>query len=244
MFFLTLSLLIHSQAFAAENEVSLTSDRMNYDVEAGRFVAEGNVVIKGHGLTLTAERGEGFIDKQTFNIAGNIIVSGVWRGDEVNLSAKSAAASMGAPATYTLESEISGNIGNIYIDCSYLQMVGDDVVVRNVRKLQDTKSGMTFIADNAKAKILNQQFEQVEASGNLTFIGIPGKTGEVVVVRGKMAVYSVQRGTVVVSGGVTAVQNKRTIRAESIIYFPKTNRLEAVGKPRITINIEDEKLKK
>jgi lipopolysaccharide export system protein LptA len=60
--------------------------------------------------------------------------------------------------------------------------------------------------------------------------------------KGKKAIYSIERGTIVVTGGVSAKQNKRTLSAESIVYIPSLNRIEAQGgRPRITVDIDDEK---
>lgn len=225
-----------------ENNITLTSDTMKYDIEAGKFVADGNVTIKGRGLVLTAAHGEGLVEKQLFSLSGNILINGVWQGDNVNLKAASATASMSNPTVYTLESGIVGNVGKVFVDCRYLQMVGEDLVARVVRRLEDTKSGLTFTGDNARAKISNGALVQVEASGNIVVKGVPGKMGDIAELRGSKALYSLARGTVVMTGGVTAVQKRRTLRADTLIYFPKTNRIEAIGNPRVTINVEDENL--
>ena len=43
------------------------------------------------------------------------------------------------------------------------------------------------------------------------------------------ALYSLARGSVVVSGHVVAVQGGRTLRSDSVVYFPDQNRVEALG---------------
>lgn len=238
-----LLLMLFSIAAANEN-ISLTADNMQYDIAGGRFVADGNVVIKGRGLTMTAKYGEGSVENKTFKISGDISVNGIWEGDKVKLSADVASASMVNPIVYNLENGIKGEVGKILLDCANLKMSGDELTANGIRRLRDGKTGMTFVANSAKAKISNGEIVQIEANGNITFTGIPQGNNELVVIKGNKAIYSVARGTVTVSGKVSAVQKRRTLNAESVIYFPKTNRVEAVGKPRITINLEDEKIKK
>jgi lipopolysaccharide export system protein LptA len=48
-------------------------------------------------------------------------------------------------------------------------------------------------------------------------------------IHGDAAVYSVERGSVVLSGNVRAVQKSRVLTAQSLVYFPSDNRIEAIG---------------
>jgi lipopolysaccharide assembly outer membrane protein LptD (OstA) len=240
--FVFLICLLCSPARAAIDEISLTADTMQYDIEAGRFYAEGNVTIKGGGITIIATHAIGRINSKTFNLSGNITIDGTWNGDDVKLSAISATAEIGGQSVYTLESGISGTVGKLAVDCDYLQIAGDNIIAKNVRKLQDQKAGITFSADDIKGKTDKGELTQAEAEGSIVIKGAPGKAGGVVELKGKKAVYSVARGTIVVSGGVSAVQNKRTLRADSVTYIPATNRIEAIGKPVITIDIDEENL--
>lgn len=232
---------------AAVDEVSFSSDTMQYDFEAGRFFAEGNVTIKGRGITIIATQANGDIKSKTFNLTGNIAISGIWNGDNVNLSAMSATAELNAQPRYILESGIAGSLGKMNVDCEYLQMVGEDLLAKNVRKLQDQKAGVTFSALNVKGTVSNGELVQAEADGNIIIKGTQDKKGGTVEMKGKKAIYSLDRGTVVISGGVVATQGTRTFRADSLVYIPATNRIEAQGtqiRPHITIEITDENLPK
>jgi len=229
-------------AQAATDEISLTSDTMQYDIEAGLFYAEGDVTIKARDIVIMATLASGHMNSRTFNLSGNITINGTWNGDNVNLAAVSATVEIGDRPVYTLESGISGTFGKIAIDCDYLQMVGNDITAKNVRKFQDQNAGITFSAENIKGKIENGELLQAEAEGRIVIKGTPGKSGDIVELKGKKAIYSIDRGTIVVSGGVSATQNKRTLYADSLVYFPVTNRIEAIGKPRITVNVDDENL--
>jgi len=233
---------------AAVDEVSFSSDTMQYDYKAGRFYAEGNVTIKGREMTIIATIASGDTSSKVFNLLGNITISGIWNGDNVSLAAMSATAELGAQPRYTLESGISGNIGKINVDCEYLQMVGDDFLTKNVRKFQDLNAGISFSASNVKGIINNGELTQAEAEGNIIIRGTQDKKGGIVELRGRKAIYSIARGTVVISGGVSATQGKRTFKADSLVYIPATNRIEAQGsqmnRPQITIDINDESLPK
>ena len=229
-------------AHAAMDQISLTSDTMQYDIEAGHFYAEGNVTIKGRDMTIIATHADGRVDNRIFNLSGNITITGTWNEDNVRLSAVSATAEFNEQPVYTLESGISGTFGNISIDCDYLQMVGDDIMARNVRRLHDQKAGIVFSAASMKGKMNKGELAQAEGEGNVVIKGTPGRGGSMVELRGRRALYSIARGTIVVSGGVSAIQNRRTLNADSLVYFPATNRIEAIGNSRITVNISDENL--
>ena len=240
--FIFLLFILCLPAQAATDEVSLTSDTMQYNIGAGLFYAEGNVTIKTRGIVIIATLASGHMNNKSFNLSGNITINGTWNGDDVNFAAVSATVEIGDQIVYTLESGISGRFGKVAIDCEYLQMVGNDITAKNVRRFQDQKAGFTFTAANMKGKIDNGELIQAEAEGNIVIQGTPGKGGDVVELKGKKAIYSINRGTIVVSGGVSAKQNKRTLIADSVVYFPVTNRIEAIGKPRITVNVEDENM--
>jgi lipopolysaccharide export system protein LptA len=241
-----LLVLLCSYAEAATDKVSFSSDTMQYDFQAGRFYAEGNVTIKGRDITIVATMANGDINSKAFNLSGNITIDGTWNGDNIRLSAMSATAEISEKPTYTLESGIYGSLGKLAIDCDYLKIVGDDLLAKKVHKLQDQKTGVTFSAENVKGKIDNGELTQAEAEGNIIIKGSPNKSGGVVELKGRKAIYSVERGTIVVTGGVIAKQNKRTLTADSIVFIPAINRIEAVGtqggRPRITVDIDDEKL--
>jgi len=231
-------------AQAARDEVSFTSNKMQYDISAGRFNAEGDVTIKGRGMEIIATEAYWQVNSRVFNLSGNVTINGIWNGDNVKLSASSATAELSANPIYTLESGISGSMGKISIDCEYLQMIGEKIAAKSVHRLHDQKAGFTFSAANINGRINNGELVQAEADGNIVIKGSPGKSSGVVELRGRKALYSIERGTIIVSGGVTAIQNKRTLTAETIVFFPATNRIEARGNPRtqITINIDDERL--
>ena len=232
-------------AQAATNEASFTSDTINYDIKTGSFLAEGNVTIKGRGLTIIATHASGDTKSKAFNLSGNVTLNGLWNSDDIKLSAMSATAEMSERPQYTLESGISGSLGKIAVDCDYIQMISNDIFAKGVRKFQDQKAGVTFSASTVKGKIDKGELAQADAEGNIIIRGTPDKKGGIVELRGKKAIYSRDRGTLVVSGGVTATQGKRTFRADSLVYIPATNRIEALGsetnRPHITIELDDEK---
>jgi lipopolysaccharide export system protein LptA len=60
-------------------------------------------------------------------------------------------------------------------------------------------------------------------------------------IQGDRAVYSLARGSLVVTGNVSAVQDGRSLRSESLIYFPKQNRVEATGSPQLIFKLNESK---
>ena len=48
-------------------------------------------------------------------------------------------------------------------------------------------------------------------------------------IRSDKALYSEDRGSVVLNGNVRAVQKGRVLTSDSLVYFPNQNRIEAIG---------------
>ena len=58
-----------------------------------------------------------------------------------------------------------------------------------------------------------------------------------------MLIYSFKAGSVTATGNARAVQNERRINAKTLVYYPNTGKLEAKGKPTITVDITSGKSK-
>lgn len=228
------------------DEAKLSADRMRFDSQTGDFLATGNVVIQADGLTLLAPRGTGNVKRKEVVFSEGVLISGDWQGDWVDLKAGSVSLTFGERAVYLIENGVKGDLGKITIDSDKLSLEGSEWVAVNVRLLEDREADLSFGAKNVQGTLADGILIHLTAENDVWLKGRPNNTGEVVDIRGNKAVYSVERGSVVLSGNVKAVQKGRTLTSQSIVYFPSLNRIEAIGgtdnkapsKQRATITID------
>ena len=98
-----------------------------------------------------------------------------------------------------------------------------------VRNLEDTSRGLSFGADSLEGIIRNGDLYDLTAKKGVWLKGKPKAKGDAVSINGDNALYSLERGSVVLSGHVVAVQGGRTLKSDSVVYFPEQNRVEALG---------------
>jgi lipopolysaccharide export system protein LptA len=231
------------------NDAQITADRMRFDSQSGDFLASGNVVIQAGGLTAHAPKGTGNIQNKEVHFTEGVLVSGDWQGDWVDLSSRAASLFFAQTPTYIAEGNVKGEFGKIWIDADKLYMKGDDIAALNVRRLEDREKDVVFGAEDVKGTLQKGVLSSMTAKRSVWLRGRPNSAGDAVDIRGDTAVYSVERGSVVISGGVKAIQKGRTLTSRSIVYFPNSNRVEAMGgisegqgaPARITIDMGQEK---
>ena len=124
-----------------------------------------------------------------------------------------------------------------------------------MRRLENRKMNVAFGADSVQGTILDGVLTTWTATRNVWLQGRPNACEEIVDIRGDMAVYSAERGSVVLSGNVGAFQKGRALSAQSLVYFPDSNRIDAIGgidvkgseavtiPAKITIDLSQEKRK-
>ncbi len=248
-------LLFGGSAFAAElpDEAQLSADRMRFDSKSGDFLATGNVLIHADGLVVAAPRGTGNVKNKEVHFTEGVTASGDWQGDWVNLEAGSISLYFAQTPTYTIENGVKGDVGRVSIDADKLYMKGSDISALTVRRLQDHETGVVFGAEDVRGTLLNGVLQTMTAKSKVWIQGRPNDGGDMVDIRGDNAVYSVERGSVVMTGNVRAVQKGRTLTSRSVVYFPANNRIEAIGgltgkgdnadtdRATITIDLKQEK---
>ncbi|MDR1741376.1 MAG: hypothetical protein LBR38_05965 [Synergistaceae bacterium] len=222
--FLTLASLPASAALLENSE--LTADNMRFDPATGDFIATGNVVIKADGVTVTSPLGTGNVKSRELHFTEGISAAGTWQGQQLNLKAGRISLYFAQTPTYTVEGGVKGFYGTMSIDADKFYVKGQDLSAKGVRRLEDSKNGVSFGADSAHGKVENGVITSLSAEGNVL---IRGKASEPTEIRGEKALYSVARGSVVVSGNVKALQKGRTLTASALTYFPGANRIEAAG---------------
>ena len=224
------------------DQATLSANRMRFDAQTGDFLADGNVVITAGDLKVNAPVGSGNIDRREVNFDQGITASGKWYGDKINLYSGRLLLSFTDIPTCKFQNIVKGSIGTMKLDADRLTITGAGGVseptrtdrqtkfwIVKARNLEDSLRGLSFGADNVEGIIRAGDLYELTAKKNVWLKGKPKAKGDAVSLKGDNALYSLERGSVVVSGHVTAIQGGRTLKSDSIVYFPEQNRVEAIG---------------
>jgi len=211
------------------DQAQLSAEIMLFNTETGDFSASGNVVIKADGLTAHAPQGRGNIQSKEVHFWDGITLYGDWRGDWLDLSAETVSFFFGQTPTYIAEGMVNGLLGNLHLDVDKFYMKGTEFSAVNVHRIEDREQQIALSAHRVDGTIAGGILTTFTAQGRVWLDGQPRAGGGAVDIRGDKAVYSVERGSVVVSGNVHATQQGRVLTAGSIVYFPDANRIDAYG---------------
>ena len=252
------------------DQATLSANRMRFDAETGDFLADGNVIITAGDLKLTAPEGSGNVDKRIVNFDKGITASGKWYGDKVNLRAGKVSLSFQDIPSCNFQGGVKGSMGTMKLDADRLRITGRGGIdqpsgndtqtkfwITKARNIEDGSRGLSFGADSVEGLLMAGDLHELTAKKSVWLKGRPKSQEEPVSLKGDNALYSLARGSVVVSGHVVAVQGGRTLKSDSVVYFPDQNRVEALGgltrrtqegavssdRAEITIDINREKKK-
>ncbi|MBR1657053.1 MAG: hypothetical protein IJ697_01120 [Synergistaceae bacterium] len=224
------------------DQATLSANRMRFDAETGDFIADGNVSITAGELRLTAPEGSGNVDSRVVNFDKGITASGKWYGDKVNLKAGKVSLSFQDVPSCKFQNGVKGSMGTMKLDADRLTITGTGGIdkpsgndtrtrfwINKARNIEDSARGLSFGADSVEGLLKAGDLHELTAKKDVWLKGKPKANGDPVSLKGDNALYSLERGSVVVSGHVTAVQGGRTLRSDSVVYFPDQNRVEALG---------------
>ena len=227
---------------AMPDQATLSANRMRFDAETGDFIADGNVIITAGELKLTAPEGTGNVDRRVVDFDKGITASGKWYGDKINLSAGKVSLSFQEIPNCRFQGGVKGSMGTMKLDADRLTITGRGGIdtpsgsdtqtrftISKARNIEDSSRGLSFGADNIEGLLKSGELHELTAKKGVWLKGKPKSQGDPVSLRGDNALYSLTRGSVVVSGHVTAIQGGRTLRSDSVVYFPEQNRVEALG---------------
>ena len=234
-------LLCCSAAFA--QEVKLTADSMQYDSASGYFTASENVKILREGIVATAKKAEGNMNGGELNLIGDVHISGVWQDEKVDIKGQVLTGYLRDPRGVSFKGTVQGFWGSRRIDAEDLSTRGETFSVAKLRRYADSAEGLSFSCNSIEGKLKDGEIVEFTAVGAFKFISSP-KKGTPTEIRGDKAVYSKARGSLVVNGNVSAVQNGRSLRSDSLVYFPAQNRIEATGKPQLIFKLDEGSRKK
>ena len=227
---------------ALPDKATLSANRMRFDAYTGDFLADGNVAITAGEFNVKAPTATGNTERREVNFDKGIIAAGKWDGSKIDLNAGKLLLTFAETPTCKFLNGVKGGYGTIHLDADRLTLTGFGGIsspsatdkqtkfwLTKVRNLEDRSKGFTFGADNVEGIIRNGDLFEMTAKKGVWLRGKPKARGDSVSLKGDSAVYSLTRGSVVVNGHVTAVQGGRTLKSDSIVYFPDQNRVEALG---------------
>lgn len=254
----------------SQNEATLTADRMNYNPDTREITVEGNVHFQRPDGELFGDWGRGSADGSDFDMQGNvrgnftqesinivcrfirletegsnpprrkIIASGdvtLTRSND-KLTAQRVTWELDRE-NYKATGKVLSNFGQHSIDADEVARNGEQFWARTVRKYEDKGRKLTLSSSKASGLIRRGDVVELIAEGRLV-VNMIDNNGNATRITGNRGVFSKDRGTVVVSGNAVATQDGRNLQAESIVYHIEGGRLDAIGRPSLTIdNIED-----
>lgn len=255
------------KGFAAE--VSLKADSMQYDPATQLIRAEGNVHFTREDGELFGDRGYGNTDGTDFVLEGSVhgsfrtenatisckymklttdtsaqrrrrvLASGdvaLTRGSD-KLNSRTLSWEIGSE-NYRAEGRVLGHFASHSIDADLVARDGDQFWGKGVRRYEDRSRKLTLTADNLRGLIKKDKVTELEAFGGLV-MNMPDKDGNMIRITGDKGIFSEERGTIVVSGNAMAVQEGRSVHAESLVMHLDTRRIEALGKPSLTFDMKE-----
>ena len=221
---------------------TLSANRMRFDAQTGDFLADGNVTIQAGELNVEAPTGSGNVDRREINFTDGITATGKWQDVDVDIKSGRLLLSFFEVPTCRFQNGVRGNYGPMTIDADGLILVGiggftdpteidthTRFLVANVRNLEDKSRELKFGANSIEGVLREGNLEEMTADKNVWIKGRDKGKNQAVSLRGDRAVYSVERGSVVVSGHVIAIQGGRTLKSDAVVYFPDESRVEALG---------------
>ncbi|MDI9371246.1 MAG: LPS export ABC transporter periplasmic protein LptC [Synergistaceae bacterium] len=221
-------------------EVKMTADSMEYDSASGYFTASGGVTIAREGLTATAAKAEGNMNEGRVDLIGDVRISGEWEGESIDVKGQVFTGYLVAPTGFTLKGTVSGEWGNRSIEAQELEVRGDKFSVTGLARYTDSSEGYSFSCRDAEGLLKDGSITEFTGKGAFRLLSSPGM-GALTEIRGDRAIYSKARGTIVVHGNVTAVQDGRSLASDSLVFFTGKGRIEATGSPRLVFKIGEGK---
>jgi lipopolysaccharide export system protein LptA len=259
-----IAVVVSVAAFAAET--TLVADSMRYDPRTGEIVATGNVRVVSPDGEVTGDAGRGSAAGNDFEIRGNVRGHYNDAGGVIKFSCASATVkgrdkssrvvtasgdvrltkgrdSLAASVVvwgegadrYSAAGGVIGDFGAYSIDADVVSRDAENFHAAEVREFHERGRKITISASRADGIIKNGEVAELTAEGGVV-ITMPGKNGVITRATGGKCIYSLARGTVVLTRNAMITQTGRVLRSDHIVYFLDTGRIDAQGSPSITFD--------
>jgi lipopolysaccharide transport protein LptA len=138
---------------------------------------------------------------------------------------------------YSALGNVLGDFEAYSVDADVVSRDAGVFSARAVRKFYEKGRKITMSADRADGAIINERISELVANGNVVMTA-PDRNGNMTRTTGSRSVYSLDEGTVVVTGRATVTQTGRKLNSERIVYHIDTGRIDATGNPALTFETE------
>ncbi|SDX63615.1 Lipopolysaccharide export system protein LptA [Acetomicrobium thermoterrenum DSM 13490] len=253
----------------ATTEIILLSDELYYDPGTGKVTAKGNVEVTREDLIVKAPFAEGFINTEEFRFWDQVVASWpsqeatltclelqisktqggtllrsvgnshLVRGKEDDIRSNELEWLQGEKIYYSATGDVDAQFGQMTIVAEKVVREGENFKADKVRRFVDRGRGLRVSALEVTGKIKDEMIEELLASGSVVIDHEP-KEGEKTHITGQRARYIKSKGVLEVTGDARAVQEGRTIEAENIIYHVDDKHIEALGRPKVTVEVKEE----
>jgi lipopolysaccharide export system protein LptA len=245
----------------ADGEAVLTAESLSYDSNTGWVAASGNIHFTSPDGELFSDRGGGDINGKVFVASGN--VRGSFKRESVEitceaislsneneserrinasgdvvltrlsdrLSAQSVMWEIGGNS-YKAEGNVLGTFEDFSIDSDMMTRSGDQFWASGIREYMDRERGVRLSSRKANGVFDGREIVELITEGSVS-IKMSGKNGEISTVTGNKGVYSLARGTIVVTGNARIDRGDHSLKASSVVYHLASGRVEALGQPTL-----------
>lgn len=256
-----------ASALSAE-KATMEADTLTYNVNTKRATAVGNVVIKKDGAVLFGNSADGNMESSEFTLKGNVrgnfpkqnaqLVSESlkWKKNpsskngiveafsNVFLTRGSADKLRAQYVRWETDTENYAARGNVdaisesrILKAGEAVRNGDKFWGKNVTRYEDRVKKVGFSAASVEGTFRGKLMAEVVASGSVS-IDYVDKAGLKTVVTGDKAIYSKDRGTVVISGNASAVRSDgKVVTADNLVLHEESKNIEAIGRSKITFDM-------
>lgn len=238
VFFMALILIFTVVSISSAEGVKLTADQMYFDTKTSLLEGTGNVVLQRGDLKVTSDRCEGDYKGNIARMWKNVHGYGDWNGQEVDFSCEEFKADLNSPETFSMTGSLKGRFGSRTLECREAVMSGEKFVAEKVSKFEEKTEGVSLSCSRIKGFVTEKALSEFIAEGKVKLNVINKKDSTVTRITGGKAIYSKERGSIIVSGGAVAVQRGRRVTAKNVVFYPATNKIEAKGKPQITFDVK------
>lgn len=206
--FLMAAVLFAATVATGAEQMRLTSDTLQYDPSGGTVFASGNVKVIGRGAEITSDEGE-------FDPSG---MRSLFRDNVLALWPE----------------------GKLTMNCDEMVVEevarGQKIIARKVTRFHDAVRKVTMRADLVEGSVVGGAFTEFDARGGVVADAV-APDGEPTRITGKRSRYNRDRQTLEFTGGAVGLQKNRRITADTFIIHLESGKIEAVGNPRMEVDL-------
>lgn len=267
----TMIFIISGCTAYASNDISkLSADVVSYNSKTGMAIASGNVIVTKGTSIIRGETGNGDLNLSYFTMTGNVRGTFKEQGisiesDVLNYKKLTKHGLVTAKKNVHLTREngddlhcdylswetetenykASGNVVGVtpkyIVKAAMIERTLDDIHAVNVTRFVDKHRNVTLSAEKIRGKLKDDALEKATADGNVV-VRFTDEKGFKTVITGANLVYECNTGTAIMTGNPVATRSDgKRIKADKLIFYEKSGRVEALGNSNIYMIVDDKK---